>query len=165
MSKHMAYLRKKTEADAIRTCAEAMGLAVALTADELITARGGFLGRGGRLDRYPLSAVTGIRALPNPHASLLEVELSDKRSITFMYERCASADFERLAQMLRVRISGAEAPAPMTVAAAEPVSVPPVGGAATMQEGGEESTRLNRIVVAVLLVPLIALYFYQIVAR
>ena len=52
MSSNMALIENTLRGDSIRAAAEAMGRAVAITADELITAKSGLLGRwGNRVER------------------------------------------------------------------------------------------------------------------
>jgi hypothetical protein len=98
----MALIENTLRGNSIRAAAEAMGRAVAITADELITAKSGLLGRwGNRVERYPLSALRDVQLLPNPAAALLALQFEGRPSVTLMFGLHAQSDLERLLALLQ----------------------------------------------------------------
>jgi hypothetical protein len=135
---------------------------VAVTDEEFLTARGG--GRRGDVQRFPLDALARLRVVPNPHANLVEIEFAgtSPRNVTFMYDPRPGNGLDGLVDILREQASrpprvrdGAPATAEAPAAQASPVAA----------DEGAETTRRNRIILALLLVPLIGLYFAQVFLR
>lgn len=106
MSKHLKVIEKDLRGATIRANGEAMGMAVAVTDQEIITGAAGFLW-GEKIKRFPLSAVSSLRTIPNPSANMLEIEFAKsapESSLTIMYRPEAQSDFERIITLLRQRI-------------------------------------------------------------
>jgi hypothetical protein len=104
MSKHMDAIRKTLNGSPIRAAGEAMGFAVAVTDDELITGKAKLF--GGKVERFKLGEVERVRVVPNPSANLLEVQFAGAgaRSLTVMYGPDALAAFERVISLLRAQV-------------------------------------------------------------
>ncbi len=113
MSKHMDLVRTAVASDRVRAFGEAMGRAVAVTGDELVTARAGFFRGGNKVERHPLDRMTSMRVLPNPHASLIEVSFEDSAALKLMFQPPAREHFERIVEVLREHLgrNGGTAPA------------------------------------------------------
>ena len=91
----------------MRVSAAAMGKAVAVTDDEVVTARAGLFGRWGRkIERYPLHALAAVTAIPNPSASLLTLEFQGQppSKLMLMFEPTAQAAFHELVGILEERL-------------------------------------------------------------
>jgi hypothetical protein len=107
MSSHLQVLHKSIGADAIRATAEAMGLAVVLTDDQLVTGRAGLFSRwGNKIERFELDALAVIRTVPNPSANLLQLEFtgSPPQTLVLMYPAEAVSDFTRITGLLQARL-------------------------------------------------------------
>lgn len=108
MSKHLNFLLEHVDSSAIRATAEGFGLGVALTEDELVTAKAAIIRRWGKVERFPLTSVVGLRTVPNPSANLLQVEFSEggsTRVLTLMYSSESAPAFERIIGFLRERLA------------------------------------------------------------
>jgi len=169
MSKHLEYLRRSLGGETVRSFADGVGVAVATTADELVTARAAALGSGGRLERFALRDLSGVRILPNPHASMFEAQFAGGRMARLMYHREAGRDIERLAESLQeilgndVAVPGGKQVAVGPVPAPEVVAPLPAA-----DEGGDDDARTarkNRILLAMVLIPLVLLYVYSAFSR
>jgi hypothetical protein len=106
MAKHLEAIRKNLNGTKIRAAGEAMGFAVAVTEDELITGKAKLF--GVKLERFRLAEVNGVRVVPNPSANLLEVGFGGgtSRSLTVMYGPDALKDFEGVIGLLRQQLNG-----------------------------------------------------------
>jgi hypothetical protein len=105
MSKHLEILRDRINGATARAVGEGMLQAVIVTDEDFVIGRAGFLGTrwGAQVERFPLKTLSDLRAVPNPSASLLQLEFDGPppRSTTIMYKASASADFERIIALLR----------------------------------------------------------------
>ena len=107
MSTRMEFVRQNVAAGTIRASAEGIRVAVVVTDDELVTGRTGLFGRwGNRVERFPLARLTGLRLVPNPSASLLQLEFLETAagSVTVMYEPSARQDFDAVVRLLQQRL-------------------------------------------------------------
>lgn len=108
MSKHLDFLFEEVERSAIRVSAEGFGLAVALTEDQLITAKAGIIRRWGKVERFPLSSLVALRSMPNPSANLLQIQFAEGsggRVLTIMYPPESSAAFDQIIGFLQGRLA------------------------------------------------------------
>ena len=163
MSSNLALLRERIAPKTILAAAEGVAIAVALTEDELATGKTGPF-RRGTVERFPLRALTGVRVIPNPHATLLEIEFGKprERSVTVLYEADQRADFERITALLRDRMQeppGEHAPGIMPAQMGDRSQ--PTSDASEEETGA----RRARIIVALVLAPLIVIYFAEIFLR
>ena len=169
MSKHLEYLRRSLSSETVRSFADGVGVAVATTADELVTARAAALGSGGKLERFALRDLAGVRILPNPHASMFEAQFAGGRMARLMYHREAGRDVERLAESLRESLGNGVAGAAEKRAEVEPAPAPEaVAPPPVADEGGDDDARTarkNRILLAMVLIPLVLLYVYSAFSR
>jgi hypothetical protein len=102
MNQNMKLLQREVASNTIRAAATAMSRAVAVTDSELIAAKAGPFGWGSKLERYPLSEITAVRFQPNPHSSLLTVQLNGKGpELTFMFEPGQDSDVQSMVQLLQ----------------------------------------------------------------
>lgn len=111
MSKHLDFLYQSVDPASILVRAEGFGLAVALTREELIIAKAGILRRWGKLERFSLTSLVGLRVVPNPSANLLQLKFSQgesSRVLTVMYPPESAAAFERLVGFLQGRLDEAQ---------------------------------------------------------
>jgi hypothetical protein len=164
MSNNLKTIRDTVGADKIRADGDAIGLGVAITDDELVTARAGLATRGPTVQRFSLNSLTKLRVLPNPHANLVEIEFAGKppKSVTFMYDARTAKDLEGVVGILRERAANPS----VTVAEASASDPQSSEVAADPQPEGEASTtRRNRIIFLLLLLPLIGLYLAQVYLR
>ena len=108
MADSMEVVRLRINGAAIRAAGKGLTMAVAVTDDEIVTGRAGFLGRwGAKVERYRLDELSGVTTIANPSANLLKLEFGgDAGSIlTIMYGPEAVPDFERLITLLERRLS------------------------------------------------------------
>jgi hypothetical protein len=108
MSNHMELMKSAIDASAVKVAAEGIRMAVALTDDELVTARAGFLGRwGSKVERFSLGSLSDVRFVPNPSANLLQLEFngSPPKSLIVMFEPKAAGAFEPIIHSLRERVT------------------------------------------------------------
>ena len=163
MSSNLELLRKSIAPKPILAAAEGVAIAVALTEDELATGKAGPF-RRGTVERFPLRALTGVRAIPNPHATLLEIEFGKprERSVTVLYEADQRAEFERIEAFLRDRLQEPPGEHPAGETPAQVSDRPQPASDAIEEESG---TRRARIIVALMLAPLIVIYFAEIFLR
>jgi hypothetical protein len=107
MAKHLDAIRKNLNGAKIRAAGEAMGLAVVVTEDEIVTGKAKLF--GAKLERFKLAEVRAVRVVPNPSANLLEIGLGghSARSLTVMYGPEALKDFEDVIGLLRQQLHGA----------------------------------------------------------
>ena len=161
MSKHTDVIHRSIPPQTIRAGGEAMGLGIAVTDHELVTARGGF--GGGRLERYPLATLTGLRTLPNPHATLVEAEFGGEspRSLTFMYDPRFAPEVEGVVRLLCERAAAGETGARSPLPPPVPVPLP----AAAVSVEGEPESKRNRLILFLMMAPLVGLYFAQVFLR
>lgn len=104
MSKHLTALQKQLGGTAIHASAEAMGMAVAIAGNELVTAKAKLF--GVQVRRFPMQSLGGVRTIPNPSANVLVVEFTTTppQNLTIMYGREASHDFDTIIATLRTRL-------------------------------------------------------------
>lgn len=96
MSQHLDVIRKNLNGSPIRAAGEAMGLAVVVTDDELIT--GKMKQYGATIERFKLATAARLRLLPNPAANLLQIDFTGPPAhcVTVIYGPEALADFGAL---------------------------------------------------------------------
>jgi len=159
----MDFLRGVLGAATIRGSVDGVGGAIAVTADELVLTRGA--GAGGKVERFSLGELQRVRVLPNPHASMFEAHFAGGRSARLMYYRDAAGDVERLRELLASSTGDAGSVGAAEEADQEVLSPLPV--AATVGEGDElaRSARLNRIILALIVIPLVIVYVYSTYSR
>src|SRR5262245_9265988 len=101
MSRTMDGL-KATIGSEVRAAGDAMGLAVALTDTELVTAKAKLFG-SPTLTRYPLSELRGVELVPNPGANRLQIRIG-AHNLMVLYAPENGADFDPLIALLRKRL-------------------------------------------------------------
>jgi hypothetical protein len=109
MSVHLELVHQSIDPSSIRASAEGIRVAVAVTDEELITAKAGVIKRWSKVERFSLSDLSGLRTVPNPSANLLQVEFSDgssKRVVAIMYPPQSVSAFEQITAYLRKRLNG-----------------------------------------------------------
>lgn len=107
MPSDLDFLRQHVNG-VVRGAGQGMGVAIAITDDEVVSGKSGLFGRwGSKVERFPLSHVAEVRTVPNPTANLLTVEFasSPPRSLVVMYERDAEADFTRIVAILQRQLT------------------------------------------------------------
>jgi hypothetical protein len=87
----------------MRAAGEAMGLAVAVTDSELVTAKAKLFG-SPTLTRYPLSELSAIEHVPNPSANRLQMRIGTQ-SVMILFGPESAADFVPLIDMLKRRLA------------------------------------------------------------
>lgn len=111
MSKHLDLLFEHLDRSSIRAVAEGIGVAVALTSREFVTAKKGLLRRWDRLERFPLEQLEGLRVVPNPSANLLQLQFtegSDWQVVTVMFPPEAAAQFSEMIGLLQEHLRARE---------------------------------------------------------
>jgi len=101
MSKHLTAIERDLKSTPVRAAGEAMGYAVVVTDDELITGKAKMF--GAQIQRYPLQKIAHLRTIPNPTANVLEVHFATTppSSLVVMYNGTAQAAFESIIALLR----------------------------------------------------------------
>jgi hypothetical protein len=88
----------------LRAAGDAMGLAVALTDTELVTAKAKLFG-SPTLTRYPLNELRAVELVPNPSANRLQIHIGSQ-NLMVLYGPESGADFEQLIALLKKRLGG-----------------------------------------------------------
>lgn len=104
MASHLEIIYAEVPREAVRATAAASSGAVAVTDDDLIIAKSGFLGFGKKLTRYPLAGLQKIHLSPNPHSDLLSLEFHETGGLTLMFGPSAKSDVARLTEVLSARL-------------------------------------------------------------
>lgn len=103
MSKHLDWVHKNVGRSQIRVSAEAFGCAVAMTDEELLVGKAGLLSRWSKIERYPLSGLRILRVVPNPSASLVQLEFEGsgtRQVLAIMYGPESAAAFAQIIEAL-----------------------------------------------------------------
>jgi hypothetical protein len=101
MSRTMGGLKAALGND-LRAAGDAMGLAVAVTDTELVTAKAKLFG-SPTLTRYPLEELRAVELVPNPSANRLQIHIGSQ-SVMVLFGPESAADFEPLIAMLNQRL-------------------------------------------------------------
>jgi hypothetical protein len=101
MSKHREAIEKNLQGTPIRAAGEAMGMAVAITDEDLVTGKAKLF--GAKVQRFPLRTISNIRTIPNPSANVLEIAFATTppSSVMVMYGSEAQRDFDDIIAMLK----------------------------------------------------------------
>ena len=106
MATHMDVIRASVGTATIEASALATNMAVALTRDEIVTAKAGFW--KSRIRRFPLNDLVSVREIPTPGISTLTLRFSGAlRALTILFSARAEG-FDSLVARLRQRLQDAE---------------------------------------------------------
>ena len=105
MSSNLELIQQEIPENAIRACAAAMSVAIAVTDEELVTARRGMFGFGKKVKRYPLENLANVTLTQNPHADLLALDFSNGEDLFLMFKPESRTGAERIVKLLRSRMS------------------------------------------------------------
>jgi hypothetical protein len=113
MSRDLKLVQSNVDPNRCVATAAGVGIALAVTDDELVTASSGFLGLWGkRVQRYKLDRLTYVGHTPNAygHALCLMFDDSPDTRMTIRFEPWAKESFAPLIEALKARIPQAEQP-------------------------------------------------------
>lgn len=108
MSRDLELVRSSIESGRMLAAAAGVGGAWAITEDELVSAKAGFLGLWGkRVDRFKLDRLTYVGYTPNSygHALCVQFDGSDDLRFTIRFEPWAKDAFAPIIDALKQRVS------------------------------------------------------------
>jgi len=104
MSKHLNAIERELVGSSIRATGEAMGMAVAITDQELVVGKAKLF--GAKIQRFPLQQLGKISTIPNPSANVLQVDFTTQppSGVMVMYSQEAQAAFRTITSMLEAHL-------------------------------------------------------------
>lgn len=106
MSRDLDLVRSSIDSGRCLAAAAGVGLALAITEDELVTAKSGLFGWGKRIDRYKLDRLTYVGHTPNSygHALCVQFDNSPDLRFTVRFEPWAKEAFAPIIATLKERV-------------------------------------------------------------
>lgn len=107
MSRDLELVRASIEPGRCVAAAAGVGIAVAITEDELVTAKAGLFGRWGKkVDRFKLERLTYVGHTPNAFGHALCVQFDDSADLRFTirFEPWANEAFAPIIATLKERL-------------------------------------------------------------
>lgn len=106
MSRDLELVRSQVEADRCRGAAAGVGIALAITDDEVVTAKAGLFGWGQKVRRFNLDRLTYVGHTPNSYGDALCVQFDNATDLRFTirFEPWAREAFAPIIAALKQRV-------------------------------------------------------------
>lgn len=102
MASNMDLITQELSTGTPRVTANALSAAIAVTDTDLLVAKAGWFSK--KVQRYPLSSLTGVRLSPNPHTDLVSLQFAGSPGLTLMFGPDAKADVQKLVDVLQAQV-------------------------------------------------------------